>query len=175
MDYILKNLLVKLIHVRLIVLLLILLLLKVTYNIVRKKKTDFKEGCKYLFIIYIVFIFYVVIIKKTSWSGFNIVPFKEIFRYSFGSFLFYKNVVGNIVMFIPYGFFIGYFCKLNVLKEGIIILLTSLNIEIIQLIIGRVFDVDDVILNLIGGLIGYYVYYFLKKLVRKWQADYKND
>ena len=42
------------------------------------------------------------------------------------------------------------------LKSPIITMLiafiTSLSIEVIQFLIGRVFDVDDVILNVLGGL-----------------------
>ena len=41
-------------------------------------------------------------------------------------------------------------------------LITSLSIEIVQMVIGRVFDVDDIILNIIGGLAGYYLYYVLR-------------
>ena len=37
-------------------------------------------------------------------------------------------------------------------------LIASTTIEYIQLVIGRVFDVDDIILNLGGALIGYIVY-----------------
>ena len=37
-------------------------------------------------------------------------------------------------------------------------LLVSISIEIIQLVIGRVFDIDDIILNTIGGIIGFYLY-----------------
>ena len=32
---------------------------------------------------------------------------------------------------------------------------TSLAIEIVQMCIGRVFDVDDILLNLIGGFCGF--------------------
>ena len=30
-----------------------------------------------------------------------------------------------------------------------------------QLLIGRVFDIDDIILNVIGGMLGYFIYKFL--------------
>ena len=38
------------------------------------------------------------------------------------------------------------------------VLLVSVSIETTQLLIGRVFDVDDIILNLIGGMIGFIIY-----------------
>lgn len=140
-----------------------LFFIKTIYNLINKRKTTFNEVFIYLFIIYIISLVYIVIIKKTSWSGVNIIPFQEIFRYSFGSLLFFKNVIGNIFMFIPYGFFIGYFTKLNGFKVSLIVFLTSINIESLQLLIGRVFDIDDIILNLVGGLIGFYVYHISLK------------
>ena len=33
--------------------------------------------------------------------------------------------------------------------------------------IGRVFDVDDIILNVIGGMLGFYIYNLLKIIVEK--------
>ena len=37
-------------------------------------------------------------------------------------------------------------------------LIVSIIIELIQLKIGRAFDVDDIILNIAGGLLGYFLY-----------------
>jgi glycopeptide antibiotics resistance protein len=72
-------------------------------------------------------------------------------------------------MFVPLGVFIGLY-KSNYLFNNVILLvfLSSLLIEITQLFISlvtgypsRVFDTSDLILNTIGGLIGWW---FLKKL-----------
>ena len=122
----------------------------------------YKEVLKLGFIIYILSLFYVVTFQDVSWSTSNFIPFKEMFRYRPGSFLFLKNVIGNMIMFMPYGFFISYFLKAD--KKSTIIylgIIVSLTIEVTQLIIGRVFDVDDIILNILGGLIGYYIYKFI--------------
>ena len=81
-------------------------------------------------------------------------------RYEIGSKLFIKNVLGNMILFIPYGFFISYFIKIK--KPIITVILTfivSLTIEVTQSLIGRVFDIDDIILNVIGGLAGYILFY----------------
>ena len=40
----------------------------------------------------------------------------------------------------------------------IITLITSSVIEYSQLKIGRTFDIDDIILNLVGGIIGYFIF-----------------
>lgn len=145
----------------------IVISLRITYIIKYKPKVIFyKEMIYFGFILYVLCLFYVVTFQDVSWSTSNYVPFKEMFRYSFGSRLFFKNVVGNMLMFMPFGFFVAYILKLK--KVWIMLLLSlivSLTIETIQSIIGRVFDVDDIILNVIGSIFGFLVFkivYFLK-------------
>ncbi len=67
----------------------------------------------------------------------------------------FKNIAANILVFIPLGFFISNKNHKNVFKALIICLGVILLIELIQLFfkIGF-FDVDDIILNLTGSLIG---------------------
>ena len=144
----------------------IVISLRVTYIIKYKPKIIFyKEMIYFGFILYILCLFYVVTFQDVSWSTSNYVPFKEMFRYSFGSRLFFKNVVGNMLMFMPFGFFVAYILKLKkVWIMSLLSLIVSLTIETIQSIIGRVFDVDDIILNVIGAILGFLVFkivYFL--------------
>ena len=133
-----------------------------------KNKHEFifyKEMMMLAFIVYIMGIFYVVTFQDVSWSTSNFIPFKEMFRYEFGSRLFFKNVVGNTIMFMPYGFFIGYFLKIDKKRMAVILTaITSLTIELTQLKIGRVFDIDDILLNVLGGLIGFCIYHFISKI-----------
>lgn len=131
--------------------------------------TLYKELLMLSFIIYILCLFQVVTFQDaTSWSSNNFIPFREMFRYRLGSRLFIKNVIGNITLFIPFGLFSSHYLKLE--KPYLILLLTliaSFSIELVQMVIGRVFDVDDIILNVIGGLIGYYIYRFIVKIINK--------
>lgn len=133
-----------------------------------KNKVNFvfyKEMMMLAFIIYIMCIFYVVTFQDVSWSTSNFIPFKEMFRYEFGSRLFFKNVIGNMIMFLPYGFFIGHFLRLDKKRMVVILItITSLTIELTQLKIGRVFDIDDILLNVLGGFIGFYIYLLVIKL-----------
>ena len=46
-------------------------------------------------------------------------------------------------------------------------LLSSLSIEVVQHFIGRSFDIDDVILNVSGAIIGFIIYKFLKLIREK--------
>ncbi len=150
----------------LIICLIIITSLRITYLI--KYKVDFvfyKEMLMLGFIMYVIALFEVVTFQDVSWSSSNFIPFKEMLRYEFGTKLFFKNVVGNMIMFIPFGFFTSYFLKLKKFYSVFILtLLTSITIETTQLLIGRVFDIDDIFLNIIGGLIGYFIFKIIYKI-----------
>ena len=140
--------------------------IRIIYIIINKVKIDiFKEIMIILFIIYIIVLFYIISRHEFSYQIINIKPFKEILRYSITSKLFIKNVVGNILLFIPYSFFLSFYFKINKLFIILILCFTlSLTIELIQINIGRVFDIDDIILNLISGIIGYFMYRECRKI-----------
>lgn len=151
--------------------------MRLTYVFKNKEKfVLYKDLMFYFFVTYILCLFYVVTFQDVSWSTSNFIPFKEILRYSIGSSLFYKNVLGNMVMFVPFGFFVSYFLKLEkVYSITLITLLTSITIEITQLLIGRVFDVDDLLLNLVGGIFGYLLYALIHKVRIKLPNFLKKD
>ena len=77
----------------------------------------------------------------------------------------FKNIIANILVFIPLGFFISNKNPKNVFKALIICLGVILSIELIQLFfkIGF-FDVDDIILNFIGSLLGVFISLFVRKM-----------
>ncbi|MCI5879580.1 MAG: VanZ family protein [Bacillales bacterium] len=140
--------------------------MRIVYLVKSDKKIYIhKELLTYLFGIYIMCLFTVVTYQDVESYGNNFTPFKEMFRYTLGSNLFIKNVIGNMVMFMPYGFFTGYFLKIN--KVSVVLLLSMLvstSIEVIQGYIGRVFDIDDIILNVIGSIIGFLIYKLFNKI-----------
>lgn len=145
----------------------IMVSLRVTYLIKNKEPIIFyKEMLMLFFMVYILCLFQVVTFQDVSnFSHNNFIPFKEITRYSIGSRLFFKNVCGNILLFIPFGLLISIYLKLK--NMGIpfaLTLLSSLSIEFTQMVIGRSFDVDDIFLNCIGGIIGYFIYKILNKI-----------
>ena len=134
-----------------------------------KNKREFcfyKELISLSFIIYILCLFQVVTFQdNNNISSNNLIPFREMFRYDLGSRLFLKNVLGNIIMFLPYGFFTSYFLKeKKLLPIFILIAVASLTIESTQLMIGRVFDIDDILLNIVGGILGHYLYIVILKI-----------
>lgn len=78
----------------------------------------------------------------------------------------FENLIGNIVVFVPYGFLFPY-----VLKKGRNFFVMLLNaflfvtgIEIFQLFSAfGAFDVDDILLNCVGAVIGYLFYLILRR------------
>lgn len=156
---------------------IILSSLRIAYLLKYHEKFKFyEEMLKLGFIIYIMSLFYVVTFQDVSWSTSNFIPFKEVFRYEIFSERFFRNVVGNLIMFMPYGFFVSYFLRLDKKKTIFIMsLLVSVTIEVTQLIIGRVFDVDDIMLNVCGGILGYFVYRFIHHFKNKLPNFMRND
>ena len=74
------------------------------------------------------------------------------------------QIYGNIAMFVPFGFFLSYFLrerKNGFRKFYVSVFFLSGGIECIQFICGRACDVNDILLNVLGGLIGYYIFAYL--------------
>lgn len=147
----------------------ILISVRMAYLI--KSKTKFilyKELAGLIFIVYIMCIFHIVTFQDVNFGDSNLVPFKEITRYDFGTHKFFKNVIGNMILFIPYGYFISYYLKTYKARTIFILtLIASITIETTQYYIGRVFDIDDIILNVLGGIIGYYLYIGFEAIRKK--------
>ena len=98
--------------------------------------------------------------------AYNLVPLKEITRYfryyrTLGMPLFLINIVGNMVAFMPFGFFLPIISRrsrkwYNTVSFGLIF---SLILETLQLIFKEgSFDVDDMLLNTVGAGLGFLVY-----------------
>lgn len=142
-----------------------------------QKLVLYKELLGLSFVIYALCLFQVVTFQdNVTWSTNNFIPFKEMLRYNIGSNLFVKNVLGNMLMFLPYGFFISYYLKNK--KPWLTLILTliaSFAIELVQMVIGRVFDIDDIMLNLLGGYLGYLLYYWLGRLYEKLPSVFKSE
>lgn len=151
---------------------------------------DSKKIMKYmlwiLFVIYFILLIKVILFKyplsmitsmmnnpnatlAVRLQGSNFIPFKTIIYYILGNEGFriaIANILGNIVAFIPLGFLLPIiFKKMRKLPK---IILTSFSVsllfEVIQLLIAiGSFDIDDILLNVFGSLIGYIFYILISK------------
>ena len=131
-----------------------------------KKISFHEEFLNLLFIVYILLLFELLTgTENNSGTGINLVPFSEILRYEVGSKMFIYNTLGNILLFVPYGYFVTRYINGKSLYQIFIIsFVTSLTVEILQVKLGRSFDVDDIILNVLGGMVGYFIYVALNAI-----------
>lgn len=123
-----------------------------------------------LFIIYIIiltyFLFFSESYGRTGNTGsyrYNLTPFKEIrrfivYREQLGFYSVLVNVIGNIVAFAPFGFVLPIISQRNrrFLNVALLSLELTLTVETLQLLLKvGIFDVDDLLLNTVGGVLGY--------------------
>lgn len=144
----------------------VIVALRLMYIHVHKEKfVLYKETFMFAFLLYALLLFYVVTFQDVNYGTNNFIPFKEILRYEVGSKVFIKNIVGNIILFIPFGFFVAHLMKSKKLYPTLVVsMITSIVIEYTQLKIGRTFDIDDIILNIVGGFLGYLIYIIIDTL-----------
>ena len=136
-------------------------------NITKKLKV-------FLLIMYLAFISYFGFIAKIAGrtqfhnNELNLVPFNTVRQYFLITDIsdlleFVINIFGNLIVFMPVGMFIPFLFPNKVWTSRIsyvliIGFLFSLGVESIQLIMSvGVFDVDDLLLNTLGALIGWYL------------------
>lgn len=110
---------------------------------------------------------------------YNLTPFQEIRRFweyrdQLGIWSI-TNLLGNVLVFIPLGFFEPMASKhrsfWGTVTDG---LLLSLVVEVFQLVskVGR-FDVDDLLLNTVGVVIGYLIFLICNAMRRNYGAKRK--
>lgn len=141
-----------------------------------KKFVFHKEILNLVFVLYILCLYYILTYQGSGAKGINLTPFSEMFRYTFGSYKFIKNVIGNILIFIPFGFFVSYYLntKKTIIPVGIA-LVVSLTAEVIQYHIGRIFDIDDIILNVLGGFLGALIFVAFSSIKDKLPKFMRSD
>ena len=168
-------------------------LLYIIFRFLKLKKSNsdinYKREILYLiFICYIVGLFNLVLVPINFWDiiwynifyNFNENPFAGIFDFSYNFIpTIYKiiigehtldswgkaMIVGNFLMFIPMGIFLP-LCFKNINKKNIFkyAVLIPFAIEVLQLVAGRSFDIDDLVMNFLGIVIGYFIVELVKKL-----------
>lgn len=152
---------------------------KVDLSMYRKKIKMVSRIC---FGIYIIILLYLLLlsddfsrIEGYSIYRYNVKPFQEILRFLNGrdnlrlsSIII--NLLGNVVAFIPFGALIRWVINRKVYWFQVVLytFLFSLFVEFLQLILKvGVFDVDDLLLNTLGGLFGFWIYYILRLINKR--------
>lgn len=141
-----------------------------------------------LFLLYLVVMLKVILLKYPSFGqmpegttltrlqsrlehGANFTPFKTIDYYLRGHAntpIAVSNLGGNIILFSPLGLLVPFiFPRFRSVRQVTAIALgTSLFLELVQLLTGLgSFDVDDLLLNVVGGLIGVLAFKGVRRLI----------
>ncbi|MFR4350087.1 MAG: VanZ family protein [Roseburia sp.] len=144
-----------------------------------------------LFLIYFAVLFYFLFFSEEMGRTYNerayhynLVPFKEISRFIkyrkvLGMQAVFLNIAGNVMAFVPFGAFLPIFsgrCR-RFFYTAFYSFELSILVELLQLVfkVGS-FDVDDLILNTLGGMLGFLVYTLVIHLgKRKKGAEREGD
>jgi glycopeptide antibiotics resistance protein len=120
-------------------------------------------------VVLLYFLFFAEGFREPAAVGYhyNFVPFREIGRYltyyrTIGVGMVVLNLLGNIIAFVPFGFFVPVLGhrRYSFWTVTLFTLEFSVVVELTQLFtrVGSC-DIDDVILNTLGGMLGYGLYY----------------
>lgn len=147
-----------------------------------EKRRMIRVFSRICFTIYMALLVYFLLLSDGFGRGdgyenyrYNLVPFLEIKRFiKYYEYIDFPSVVinllGNIVAFMPFGALIRWVVnrKIRWYQATAYTFLFSLCVELLQLVakVG-VFDVDDLILNTLGGLMGFWIYYLLLLINRR--------
>jgi glycopeptide antibiotics resistance protein len=128
------------------------------------------------FALYAAFALKVLLFSRVPGSGrsFNLIPFASITNYVFSRSpgterAAFANVAGNILIFIPLGLYAWWFRHR---AAAWLTMLTVASVSVAVEVIQGVFavgasDIDDVILNCVGGLIGMLTLWLLSAVLRE--------
>lgn len=145
---------------------------------INNHKKQIRLLCRVLFVLYIAglvyFLFFAEMLDRTGIERsyrYNLTPFREIRRFIvyadlLGPMAVISNLFGNIVIFMPFGFLVPILGrkKRNFWFTSLLSFALSLAVECIQLVTRTgCFDVDDIFLNTIGGMLGYLVYALVQR------------
>ncbi len=110
-------------------------------------------------------------------SHVNMLPFHTLYEYFFQTntnvdewnSVSLLNLTANVMLFLPLGFFVAFIWRKYHSIKKIIILGLSVTclVEFIQYFIGRSSDIDDVLLNTFGTVIGYVLLLMIQYLISK--------
>ena len=156
-------------------------------------KSNRKRIIKILFIIYCITLFFILflygartgnqfnlkVFSKEHFEKINLIPFKTLLGFidrinnsTINTSIVVQNVLANLLMFIPMGMALPVLFKDKFNKLWKILIFIICFIFIVEIIQFLTFcgsaDIDDLILNTIGGIIGYGIIKikFIKKILK---------
>lgn len=157
---------------------LVFLSMVVSYFYKRNKNERMSKPIRMgAFLLYVYMLLYITVFRgglfQNNYHIINLIPFDELLTSSFyqlqawgkqsALLIFSYNVLGNIIWFVPLGIFLPtMFEKMNFIKCILYSFLLSFTIEVCQYVFYTgISDIDDIIFNVFGGIVGYGIYRFI--------------
>lgn len=147
-----------------------------------KHRKLLQTGIKAAFGVYIILLAYFLLFAESTGRTtegrtyhYNLILFKEIerfirYRESLGMKAVILNLFGNVAAFLPFGMIVPIIKSRyrSLLHMTLLTFEFSLLAETIQLVckVGS-FDVDDLLLNTVGGMLGYLLFTVMDKIRRR--------
>lgn len=140
-----------------------------------------------LFVIYLVMMVYFLFFSErfgrvpSDSYHYNLKPFTEIGRYlsyidTIGLTNVLINLLGNVVCFMPLGFMLPVLSqrRWKGIRTTLLCCLASVIVELTQLVskLGSC-DVDDVLLNTLGGFLGYILFLACSRIYYQWKKNFE--
>lgn len=144
-------------------------------NNISRQKIE-KSICAICWVLMPIYLFYVISLtlrgRGDAASSINLTPLYELRRAIRSRHHFYwiKQIMGNIALLMPLGIMVPFMLKImrGPVRIAALAFCASLGIESLQLISGRgIFELDDLMHNTLGAVIGYFVYLSVTEKVLK--------
>lgn len=134
-----------------------------------------------MFIVYLLVLVRIVLFKDTQIYNLfamighgqrvlNIIPFASTFEMmrTIGLLHNLQNIAGNLAVLFPMGIFIPLLNNKGFKQTVVIVIGISVSIEVVQYILAiGISDIDDVILNTVGAIVGWSVFQYIKGKIKR--------
>lgn len=127
-----------------------------------------------LFVLYLILLVWIIVFKMDPWTIYRyrryvcLIPFGSLFDKSYRLSYAVRDIVYNILVFIPFGIYLSMlFERMKPAAAAAVMFTASMVFETVQYVfsVGTT-DVTDLITNTLGGIIGIVSYRLLGKLAK---------
>lgn len=146
----------------------ILIVTEIIKIILKKKINIIQLALEYIFIVYIIAVMFLTTNMTLFTEGIpqyfmtpNLIPLVDTFNsINHGGAQMIEQIIYNVAMLLPFGFLLPLVIKIewSGLKVFVVSVVFVVFIEILEYFSGRYADIDDLIFNCIGAMLGYLIY-----------------
>lgn len=143
--------------------------------LMKKKQFPYKLILWWIpFLLYLVVVMYATLLKRTPTWSHSVISLSSTYKEAWirASFDSWKNMILNILMFVPLGFWlpVGYKWFRKFWRTYLLGFLATLGIETLQILLSRgLFEVADLVHNTLGAMIGYGFFQLMTFLILTWK------